>query len=299
MLSRRRFVSLLASAAALACTRRLAAETQPGDFEVRDVAVSGDRRLGQRFTLLVPRHPMPSGPSGPLRLLVLLHGLGETGDPRAGVYAWLERYGLADAYARLRRPPLARQSKLPYWPEGRVEALNAALAAEPFRGLAIACPYTPDVYRAPDRTAALDDYAAWVADIVLPRARAEAPVSAEPAHTSLDGCSLGGYVGLEVFLRKPELFGGWGSVQGALSPGRASDYAERLAAIVARLGPRPIHLETSSEDPFRDANVALATALQRKGVPHELLVGSGPHNQPWLREAGTIEMLLWHDRLGR
>ena len=305
MLSRRGFLSFLGALAAVGSTR--SAGAAPGivpaapsgeapAFEVRDLAVAGDRHLGRRFTLLVP-----TGPSAPIptRLLVLFHGLGETGDERAGVYAWLERYGLADAYRRLLRPPILRRSKYPYWPAGRLELVNAGLEREPFRGLAIACPYTPNIYKVPSRELALEGYARWVAEVVLPRAQAELGVALCARQTSLDGCSLGGYVGLEVFLRRPELFGAWGSVQGALGGFRVPGYADKLAAIVARLGPRPLHLETSSDDPFHDVNLDLSKALRARSIPHELLVGSGPHNQPWLCEAGTLEMLLWHDRLGR
>jgi hypothetical protein len=34
-------------------------------------------------------------------------------------------------------------------------------------------------------------------------------------------------------------------------------------------------------------------------VANTLRVLPGPHDQPWLREAGTIEMLHWHDRRPR
>jgi enterochelin esterase-like enzyme len=257
--------------------------------------VAGDRRIGRRFTLILPsRAATPEPP----RLLVLLHGLGETGDERAGVYAWLERYGLADAYRRLLRPPLQPQSRLPYWPEGRLAELNASLAARPFRAPVIACPYTPNVNQASDRRAMLDAYADWLVAELLPRARREAGLAACAARTSLDGCSLGGHVGIEVFLRKPEHFGAWGSVQGAFGSHRIAGYADGLAAAVARPGGRRIHLETSSDDSFRAVNVELSRALGAHGVPHELRLGRGPHSQPWLREAGTLEMLLWHERLG-
>ena len=76
-------------------------------------------------------------------------------------------------------------------------------------------------------------------------------------------------------------------------------YAERIAAALARVGPRAIHLETSEGDPFREATVALADALSKRGVPRELAVLPGPHDQPWLREIGTIEMLRFHDALPR
>jgi predicted esterase len=232
-------------------------------------------------------------------LLVLLHGLGETGDEQMGARAWLDRYGLGTAYDRLRRPPIARTSKRGDWTDARLAEVNGMLAKQPFRGLVLACPYTPNVGKAPSPAAALDGYARWLAEVVIPRARKEAPVIADAAHTALDGCSLGGYVGLEVFLRRPELFAAWGGVQSAFGAHRSEGYAERLAATVAGAGARGIHIETSSADPFHDANVAMSRALEKKGVAHELRVLPGPHDQPWLREAGTIEMLLWHDRRPR
>ncbi|WP_437475800.1 hypothetical protein WME75_24385 [Sorangium sp. So ce1014] len=306
LLPRRPFLALCAAAlaprAALADPAGPAPPLSPAPsaappaFDVRDLQVPGDRALGQRFTLLVPKHLAP-GERVPL--LVLLHGLGETGDPRLGAFAWLERYGLGSAYERLRRPPLGRTSRRKDWTDARLAEVNAALAAQPFRGLAVACPYTPNVHKAPNPSAALDGYARWLAEVVLPRARAEAPVLDGAARTSLDGCSLGGYVGIEVFLRRPELFGAWGGVQSAVSAHRAPAYADRLARAVAAAGPRDLHLLTSKGDPFHDANAALAAQLAKRSIPHTLRVLPGPHDQPWLREAGTLEMLLFHDRRPR
>ena len=282
-----------AAAASSALSRYARAETAPTplDLDVRDIVVPGDAALGRRFALCIPKHLAPNERAP---LLILLHGLGETGDERAGAFAWLERYGLGAAYDRLRRPPIRRTTKLPYWTDAHLDETNAALAKRPFSGLVIACPYTPNVARAKDPSGALDRYAQWIVDEVIPRARRDAPVLEGPGHVSIDGCSMGGYVGLEVFLRKPEAFNAWGGVQSAFGAHRAAGYADRLASTIARVGPRPIHIETSEGDPFRDANIALADALQRKNVPCDRVVLPGPHDQPWLREIGTIEMLRWH-----
>jgi hypothetical protein len=300
VLRRRDFLrSGLATAAAFQCQRALAdapVTGAPQDCDVRDLAVEGDRALGRRFTLLVPRH-LGAGQRVPL--LVLLHGLGETGDERMGAFAWIERYGLGTSYDRLRRAPIARTAKRGDWSDKRLAEVNALLAAQAFRGLAIACPFTPNVNKQPNPGAALDGYARWLTEVVIPRARKEAPVFVDAARTSLDGCSLGGYVGIEVFLRRPEAFGAWGAVQAAFGAHRAPAYAERLARALAAVGPRAIHLETSSGDPFKEANVTLSKALEKQRIAHELQVLPGPHDQPWLREAGTIEMLLWHDRRPR
>jgi predicted esterase len=290
-LSRRQVLGAAAGAAlGLAAPDALAAE-----LVLRDFTVDGDAELGRRFTLLSPKG---LAKDERVPLVVLLHGLGEAGDPRAGANAWTDRYGLSTSYDRLRAPPLERTSKRPDWTDVRLGQVNAELLRTPFHGLAFVCPVTPNVAKLADPAAALDRYASWLVDTVVPRARREAPVFADAARTHLDGCSMGGYVGLEVFLRRPDFFGAWGGVQSAFGGQRAASYADRIARVVKKT-PRPIHLETSEQDPFREANQLLSAELKKRGVAHELRVLPGPHDQPWLREAGTIEMLLWHDRLAR
>jgi len=272
------------------------AQTGPShpDYVVRDFTVAGDAAVGNRFTLLVPTHLKP-GQRVPL--LVLLHGLGETHDQRVGAYAWLDRYGLGSSYSRLRHPPIQKQAPRGDWTDVRLSDVNAHLATRAFRGMVIACPFTPNVGKlAMGRAAALSAYTRWLTDVVVPRARAEAPVESGAKHTYLDGCSLGGYVGLEVFLQRPDFFGAWGGVQSAFGVHRVPSYAQRLERALERAGPRPLHLLTSAADPFRKAQEALSQALSLRGIANDLRVSPGPHDQPWLRETGTIEMLLWHDR---
>lgn len=265
----------------------------PADLEIRDISVEG---IGRRFVLLVPRH---LGKDERVPLLILLHGLGETGDARMGTFAWLERYGLGSAYDRLRRPPVRRTSKRADWTDERVREVNAELVARPFKGFCIACPYTLNVSKTRNPAGTLDDYARWLAEVVIPRARSEAPIIADAAHTAIDGCSLGGYVGLEVFLRRPDLFASWGGVQSAFGAHRAAGYADRLAKALASQGSRKVrlHIETSSGDPFREGNALLSSLLTKRGIANDLQILPGPHDQPWLRESGTLEMLLWHDRM--
>jgi hypothetical protein len=266
----------------------------PPDLTVLDLEVAGDKKLATRFTLFVPNH---LAKDERVPLLVLLHGLGETWDTGIGVYAWVERYGLGTAYARLRRPPLARAWRSGnLFADARLAELNTALRAQPFRGMAIACPFTPNIARQPDPDGALAAYATWIADVVVPRARKEAPVIADAAHTALDGVSLGGVVGLEVFIRRPEVFGAWGGVQGAYNAVRLPLYADKLAGVFGSAARTSIHIETSDADVFRETNVGLAALLRKKGVPVDLLMPTGMHDQLFLRESGTVEMLLWHDR---
>jgi hypothetical protein len=300
-LGRRRFLAGCAGALAFGPSAARAqtgadgyASRAPPDFTVRDLEVgtAAERALAGRFTLFVPNH---LAKDERVPLLVLFHGLGETGDKGTGVYAWVERYGLGTSYARLRRPPIVRTSKRTgLWSDARLATVNAALAAQPFRGMAIACPYTPSMAMLPEGE--LDRYARWVTDVVVPRARAEAPVIADAAHTAIDGVSLGGWVGIEVFLRRPEAFSAWGGVQSALNAAKIEGYADKLAGAVGKAPKTSLHVETSEADVFRETNTALAAALRRKGVAVDFVVLPGPHDQVFLRESGTIEMLLWHDR---
>lgn len=296
---RRSFLSLSVAVSTAAVGLPVAAATpESEDLAQHDLVLDGDRKIARRALVLAPTHVSAKTR---LPVLVLLHGLGETGNELLGIHAWGERYGAVGAYERLRRPPLQRTlERARYLTDDRLRTLDAALADRPFRGMVLVCPVTPNPRRIGSVERVLDRYADWIDETLLPAVRAKVPSAEGPASTGLDGCSLGGWVGMEVFLRKPWLFGSFGCVQAAFNVAKARRYAERIAETFAGAAPRPVHVETSSTDPFRRANETLAERLGQLGVPHELRVPPGPHNQPWLREVGTLEMLLWHDRqLGR
>lgn len=267
------------------------AEAEPA-YEMRDIFVRGDRKTGRRFSLLVPRHT-----TEPVPLLIAFHGKGECGDERLGVFAWAERYGLTRAYDRLLHAPVqAGDARSTYWKPDRLQDVNQSLKLRPFGGVAVACPYTPDVFQLGGRQKFFDGYAAWITEEVIARARQETPILEGSRHVGIDGVSLGGYVGIEVFLRRPEQFGAWGCVQGALGGYQARRYGDALAQTLARVGPRRLHVETSLADTYREDNELLAKRLTELGVAHDFVMPPGAHNQPFLIDAGTPEMLLWHDR---
>lgn len=245
---------------------------------------------GRRFVLVVPRYLEPGRK---LPLAVLLHGLGETGNERLGAYAWVEKYGLGSAWQRLKRAPIERTSTRGEWTDAHLAEVNAELAARPFRGMALACPFMPN----PSSPAELDAYARWIEESLLPRVRKEAPISEAPNATYLCGVSLGGYVSLELLTRLPRLFGAWAGVQTAIGTFAAPGYAEKIAA-GWKGATHPMLLLTSTQDHWKASSEALAAAFKAKGLAATYRVIPGPHDQPWLREAGTIEMLLWLDRIG-
>jgi hypothetical protein len=271
-----------------------AADPAERDFRVVDLKLDGSRDLARRAIVLVPRD-LPADTRVPL--LVLLHGLGETKSEEAGIRAWIDRYGLLTSHARLKRPPVAPETRRGDLTAERAREINDELSRRAFDGkMVLVCPFTPNIWRLPEPRQALDRYADWITDVLLPEVRSQTPADLSPVRTGIDGCSLGGFVGLEVFLRKPRHFGAWGGVQSALGEAAAPAIANRLAGALASSGARRLHVETSTGDAFYRGNSALSRELKKKGVPHDFAVLTGPHDQPFLREAGTLEMLLWHDR---
>jgi predicted esterase len=277
-----------AGLAALGLTRRATADSADLDEDLRNLRLLDLTEGGRRFTLVVPRF---LNPGQRLPLLVLLHGLGETGNERLGAYAWVEKYGLGAAWHRMKRAPVERTSRRGEWSDERLAEVNAELAARPFRGCAMACPYMPN----PSGPADLDAYAKWIETSLVPRARKETQLLEEPSRTYLCGVSLGAYVSLEVLTRLPHLFGAWGGVQTAIGTWAAERYAQKLAA--ASGAQRPMLVLTSTQDHWKTSSEALDAALSAQKLAHTFRVIPGPHDQPWLREAGTIETLLWFDRL--
>jgi pimeloyl-ACP methyl ester carboxylesterase len=250
---------------------------------VHDLQVEG--KHARRARLLVP-------PTSPTRLLILLHGRGEADSESLGLDAWPKLYGLTDAVARLHSPPIEAVLKAPKLEPARVERINRQLSAHPFAGFAVVCPVTPNPARYQDRAALFDAYCDWLFEVLVPAVRAKVPTLGE--RIGLNGCSMGGYVAWEVLLRRAHAIGAFGTVQAALGEERALRYARAAAALTTR---PPIHLLTSSGDPFRAANWTLSKQLERMSVAHDYDAPAGPHDQPWLRQIGTLEMLLWQDRV--
>jgi hypothetical protein len=291
-LARRGFLALCA--ASLYARRGSAEAAWPADspFERIELGFDG-KRFGKRCFAFLPKRAAGKQ----LRCLLLFHGLGETDSEANGIRAYSERYGLLDAYARLLTPPIART--LPaqdYLGLERMAALDRELGEHAMGDLAILCPFTPNPYKDARSAPLLDSYAAFIERTLLPAACARLPLCAEPAAWGIDGVSLGGYVSLEIFLRRPERFGAVGSTQGAFGVALAEVYARRIRETLAKVGPRKFHFSTSSYDPSRASSELLASRLVEQGISATLSLAPGPHDQRWLREVGCLELLLWQDR---
>ncbi len=179
-------------------------------------------------------------------------------------------------------------------PDDRLQAMNASLSANPWAGLIVACPYTP-VPTGRDIASAAP-FGRFVASALIPKVGELA--GAAPSAVGIDGVSMGGRYALQLGLSQPEVFSAVGALQPAIREDEAGDFAELARGAQARR-PQTIRLVSSDEDPFLGPTRKLAEALAKRGVPHRLIVTSGPHDYSWNRGPGGLELLMFHERVLR
>ncbi|MBK7401145.1 MAG: esterase [Myxococcales bacterium] len=244
----------------------------------------------KRCVVLVPR-PIPVGQRLPV--VVALHGLGEATDAESGAFGWARRYDLDKTMPRLFDDlPIAGDVFGGFVTPERLVEVNAGLEQHPFAGVIVACPYMPSFVGG--GAMSFETYAQWMGDRLLPRLRAELPVLPDAKATGIDGVSLGGWCALRVGLHRPDLFGAIGTLQPAIADASMVDHA--MALLQQKLGGRPLQIVTSTEDYFRETCTQLHQRLTAKGIAHAFRVTPGPHDYPWNKGAGGVEMLLFHDR---
>jgi predicted alpha/beta superfamily hydrolase len=156
------------------------------------------------------------------------------------------------------------------------------------------CPFTPNPWKA-GGDPLIERYAGFLTGRLKTEVEQRVGSAFSAPRCMISGISLGGYLAIEVFLRKPELFCALGTAQGAFGQNQAARYAAGIDALTQRVGPRPVEILTSSSDPYRRPNELFHQQLQKRKLPSRLRVSPGPHDQRWLRESGTIEMLISAD----
>jgi enterochelin esterase-like enzyme len=245
----------------------------------------------KRATVLLPQ-PIPAGVKLPV--LVALHGLGETIDPMTGARAWPKSYALEAAYNRMLDPPLHPEDLQGLVTSERLTEINDSLAKRELGGVIVVCPYLPkDI----GGGTPMELYAKWIGDRLLPRVRSELPALDTTAATGIDGVSLGGWSALRIGMLRPDLFGAVGALQPAVNDLAQVDWAVQLLS--QGLKGRPFRFITSTEDMYRLTLTELDKRLTAKGIAHEFAITPGPHDYPWNKGPGAVEMLLWHDRVLR
>ncbi len=301
----RRSLALGAAALFAGCQRRSeAAPTSDHAAAPPDPVKRGDTRLVEwtfegavspSTAVLIPADADRPDAAARYPVLVALHGRGEARKPpREGSLGWPHDYSLGRAIERVSAPPLRSSDFGGFVDAARLQHLNTSLGRHPFGGLIVVCPYVPDLELADD--AALAAFGQFLTGVLLPRVRAETPALPGPAATGIDGVSLGGAVALAVGLGNAASFAAVGSLQPALDVHDTELWTARARG--ARLANPTVALRllTSSGDYFRDAVRATSTAWTAAGIVHDFDDVLGPHDYPFNRGPGAIEMLLWHDR---
>jgi len=256
------------------------------ELSLSELSLKGDPAFG-RALLAAPREPVPEA-----GLLVLLHGLGETTDQEVGAHAFAERYGLLSAVRRLTHPPLSRtEARVDYFGAGRLEQLNTELGQRPYHPPVLVCPFTPNPYK-PGGNQVLTRFMRFVSFELRAAVEQQLGLTLPPSRCAIAGVSLGGFLALEILLQGPDRYCGIVTVQAAFGPNQAVRYAASLAKAAERASAKRIEVVTSSLDPYRRSNEQLHRQLLQRNQPSRLRVSPGPHDQRWLNESGTIEMLL-------
>jgi dienelactone hydrolase len=250
-----------------------------------------DQPDGQRAAIFAP----PGSESWPV--LVALHGRGEAGRGLdAGARGWRDDYDLDLVRERLEKGTLDPADVHGMLSEPRLAAIRASLAAAPWKGIVVACPYTP----VPNgkRPEDLAPFGRFLEKRLLPKVAEvkKGPVTMEA--TGIDGVSMGGRWALDLGLTMPEVFGAVGAMQAAIRTEEAAEFADRAATVSLRYR-QTLRLVSSSDDPFLEPTLALAKELEARHVPHDLVVTGGPHDYIWNRGPGAAEMLVYHERVLR
>jgi iron(III)-salmochelin esterase len=260
-----------------------------GQVKTETWTLAGD---GRAVTIV----PAWANPDERLPMLFALHGRGEaTKGPAIGVMGWPKDYALLRAIERLCAPPLTTDDFETFVEPQRLADHNEALGKRQFAGLVIVCPYSPDVdLRKPQQ---MREYSDYLTKTVLPRAKKELPVLGTPASIGIDGVSLGGALSLRIGLGNPDTFGAVGTLQPAIGDDQVPEYTELAKAARAKNPALHLRLLTSKEDYFKRAIKSMSQVWKSAGLDHDFEELPGPHDYPFNRGPGAIEMLLWHDRL--
>lgn len=233
-------------------------------------------------------------------VLVALHGRGESvKGSRRGARGWLDDYQLARALARVSNPPLREADFEGFVGDERLRLLNAGVLERPYAGLIVVCPFLPDVLKGSSAFKQGEPLARFIVDVLLPSVYAKTPALGTAASTGIDGVSLGGRAALLVGLSRPGAFGAVGALQAALDERELPRWSDMAKQALSRNPALVLRLLTSDEDHFLRVNEQLSSALAAKAVPHQLLRVVGTHSYRFNRGPGSLEMVLFHDRVLR
>ncbi len=245
--------------------------------------------ISPRAVVVLPSN-VPSGQLLPV--VIALHGRGEAvKGPEEGAWGWPRDYALSAAFERLLAPPLRAHDFQGYVTPAHLSSRNESLRETPFRGLIVVCPYFPDRDPASDFA---NVFARFLETELVPRIAKELP--ADTSRLGIDGVSLGGALALRVGLSRPSLFRSVGGIQPAIGIRQVDELVALVVAARTTRRELQLRIMTSEDDYFRPAIEAYDRALTNKGIAHAFLMTPGPHDYPFNRGPGSIELLFWHEQ---
>jgi len=275
-----------------------------------------DSKLAPQAQSILPRSEItwsyPTTKVGPMQVVVSLparhagekfpvllafHGRGEAlKGPRRGARGWLDDYRLGRAIDELKKPPLEPELFLGFAHPERLLSMNQSLRTQPYAGLIVVMPYTPDTLGGEDAVLAARTLGAFVTAELLPRIYRETPALGTPESTGIDGVSLGGRAAWAIGLASPEKFGVVGGLQAAFDA-EEGESLERYTKAALEKNPRlTLRLLSSEQDYYLASLSAISARLKQAAVPHRFDVVRGTHSYSFNRGPGAYEMLLFHDR---
>jgi pimeloyl-ACP methyl ester carboxylesterase len=289
-LARRDWLRLLGVGTASLFSPR--AHASDGEFTRVELDAGGASGFSTRALALVPPNVASTGQ----RLLVLLHGYGPRTDELA-MRSWQKDYGVERAHRRLREPPVRRlYETVRYLTDRRIAEIGRELAERAFEGMTLLCPVVPAPYFRSRSAPLFEAYSRWLVEHLVPTARTELGVSEDARRTGLAGVSMGGQFALEALARHPDAFGAVSGALAAIDKKTARRYGARVAAALSRNDPPRLQLLTATRDSYFEGNETLRVALEQRNVKLEFRAPFGPHNAGWMREVGSLELLLFMDR---
>ncbi len=262
-------------------------------FLQHELHFANSSRSMRRARVYVPKN-LSSDRAWPVA--ILLHGYAQALVDDRGIAAWRAEYDVLEAYRELQG---AHVEPTPALGKERAEQIVRQLAKNPFSGMVLVTPLTPIPYFQRDLGRTLERYTDWIHEDLLPKVAEFAPISTAPEHIGLAGVSMGGLVGLELMCRFPDRYGAFCGMQIAIKRAQASRYAWLLHKAFDSLDSehgRPIRVVTATQDTYRWSNQAFYHALVRQKLDASLQLRKGAHTSRWMRQAGSLESLLWLDQ---
>ena len=232
-----------------------------------------------------------SHPKKQYPLVIAFGGAGECiRPPRDGALAWIDYYKLGDAVHALRRNRLTKEDFRGFVTGPQLAAFNRSLEKRPYRGVIVACPYSPPL--TVGKHLESPSYEAFIMKDLLPELLARYRVA--KGRVGVDGVSMGGARSMYYGLKYPRVFCSIGSLQGAFGPFR-SVYRDLAARNAGLLQKRSIQLVTSDGDPMAPDVMEMHRLLSKWSIPHVFSVMTGPHDYIFNQGPGCIALLTFHN----